>query len=333
MEMPSSLLSTIANQLKLYGYPIFAILGNIGNVFIAILFRRQGQNACAIYIISSAIGNSLNLIYSYIIQLIIVDYSDETLNQLVQCKILNYSQNVIGQIPKTMIILACIDRFLITDNRATWRALSTPKRAKWLCFFSIIFWFLFDIHIPIMQRIINGKCVQVGIYSTIYRAYLIVFVGSLPTITMVIFGYLTYRNMKTLRVRVQPIGHDRIVVNNTIRRLDRDLLIIVISELLVYVGTTGLFSLTLLEMMISGYVRPNKSVQYLQIEIFIVTIAAFLLYVNSGIPFYIYLVSSKSFCRDFKQLIINGYRKLRRQPTIVRVSRANQTLAQRDTRV
>jgi hypothetical protein len=184
-----------------------------------------------------------------------------------------------------------------------------------------------------MQRIINGKCVQVGIYSTIYRAYLIVFVGSLPTITMVIFGYLTYRNMKTLRVRVQPIGHDRIVVNNTIRRLDRDLLIIVISELLVYVGTTGLFSLTLLEMMISGYVRPNKSVQYLQIEIFIVTIAAFLLYVNSGIPFYIYLVSSKSFCRDFKQLIINGYRKLRRQPTIVRVSRANQTLAQRDTRV
>jgi hypothetical protein len=232
-----------------------------------------------------------------------------------------------------MIILACIDRFLITNNRATWRALSTPKRAKWLCFFSIIFWFLIDMHMSIMQTIINGQCVQVGIYPQFYAVYSIVFVGSLPTIIMGILGYLTYRNMKQRRVRVQPIGYNRTDANNSIRRLDRDLLIIVISEVLFYVATTSLFPLTLLEIMISGYVISNKSVQYLQIEGFIFSIAIFLLFVNSSTSFYIYLVSSKSFRRDFKRLIINGCGQLRRKPTILPALRTNRALTQRDTRV
>jgi hypothetical protein len=150
---------------------------------------------------------------------------------------------------------------------------------------------------------------------------------------MVIFGYLTYRNMKQMHVRVQPIGNDRIIANHSIRRLDRDLLIIVICEVLVYVITASPFGLILVEAMISGYVRPNKSIQYLQIEGFIFTITIFLLFVNSAIPFYIYLISSKSFRRDFKQLIINGYRKLTGKPPIQPSLRTNQTLTQRETRV
>jgi hypothetical protein len=139
--------------------------------------------------------------------------------------------------------------------------------------------------------------------------------------------------MKQMHVRVQPIGNDRIIANHSIRRLDRDLLIIVICEVLVYVITATPFALILLEILISGYMIPNKSVQYLEIEGLIITIAIFLLFVNSAIPFYIYLISSKSFRRHFKQLIINGYRKLTRQATILPVLNRNQELAPRETRV
>ncbi len=68
-------------------------------------------------------------------------------------------------------------------------------------------------------------------------------------------------------------------------------------------------------------------------EIFILNIALVLLSVNTSIPFYIYLISSKSFRRDFKQLITKGYRKLRRQTGIMPVPRTNLDLTQRDTRV
>jgi hypothetical protein len=87
-------------------------------------------------------------------------------------------------------------------------------------------------------------------------------------------------------------------------------------------------------MLISPYVLPNKSFQYLQIEIFILNIALFLLFINSAAPFYAYLISSKSFRRDFKQLIINNYWKLRGQAPVVQInSRTDRVLTQRDTRV
>jgi hypothetical protein len=327
------MLSTIQNQLILYGSSISAILGNIGNLFIVLIFLRQRQNPCTIYIMSAAIVNSLYVTYYLLISVFPMNYRDGTLSELAACKLIIYTSNVLGQLPRTMIILACVDRFMITHNRATFRAFSTPKRAKWIVFFSVIFCLLFTIHIPIMTTISNGQCGRFGIYLTIYYAYMILVVGIIPPVLMGIFGYLTYRNMRQMHVRVQPIVRNRIDTNHSIRRLDRDLLIIVISEVLVYVITTTLFPLILLEMLISQYVISNKSAQHLQIEIFIVNIALVLLTLNDSIPFYIYLISSKSFRRDFKQLITNVCRKLRRQTAIMPVPRTNLDVTQRDTRV
>jgi hypothetical protein len=243
-------------------------------------------------------------------------------------------RNFIGQVPKTLIILACIDRFLITSNRAGFRAFSTSKRAKYVIFFSCIFWSLFVSHTAIMTTVVNGQCIMFGVYSIIYSAYSLTFVSLIPTIILGIFGYLTYRNMRQMQKRVQPVVQNTINVNNNIQRRDRDLLIIVIAEVVTYIVTTALFPLIQLEMMITQYVMPNKSFQYSQVEIFIINIAYFLLAVNSAVSFYVYLISSKSFRRDFKQLIMNIYRKLTRQRPVVEInSRTDRALAQRDTRV
>ena len=87
----------------------------------------------------------------------------------------------------------------------------------------------------------------------------------------------------------------------------------------------------MLEIVITQYVMPNKSFQYFQIEIFISNIATFLLSINSAAPFYTYLIASKSFRQDFKQLIINSYRKLRGQIAVEIIPGAAQTLTQRET--
>jgi len=284
------------------------ILGNIGNLFIAIIFTRYRQNACALYLISSAVVYSICLTFEGIIGIVILYYSNRTTHTITFCKIYSYIINVIGQVPKTMIILACIDRFLITSTRANFRAFSTPKRAKYIIFFSTIFWTLFCIPAPIMTKTINGQCTTSGVYSIIYSVYSILFIGFIPTILSGIFGYLSYHNMRQMKKRVQPVVN----ANIGIQRQDRDLLIIVIAEVVTYVVTTALFPIIQLEMMISGYVIRNKSSQYLQIEFFILNVAYFLLVINSAAPFYTYLISSKSFRRDFKQLIINVYQKLRR---------------------
>jgi hypothetical protein len=309
------------------------ISGIIGNAFIVIIFSRQHRNPCAIYLMSSAIVNSVYIICFALVQIIPYYYGNGIMLGLVVCKLRAYILNDLGQIARTMIILACLDRFLRTNERATFQAFSTPKRAKWLILSSIVFWLVLNVYIPIMETIINEQCGLPGIYSVIYTFYAIILVSAIPTIILCIFGYLTYRNMRHMHLRVQPITHNRIDANNPIRRQDRYLLIIVISEVLLFLIATIPFPLILLEEMISGYIISSKSAKYSQIEGFILTIAYLLLVANSAIPFYIYLISSKSFRRDFKQLFISAYRKLRRQVTILTVFRIHQRLAQRETGV
>jgi hypothetical protein len=184
-----------------------------------------------------------------------------------------------------------------------------------------------------MITVVNGQCTTSGYYSIIYTLYTIIFVGLLPSIMSGTFGYLTYRSMRRMKKRIQPVAQNTMDGNIVIQRRDRDLLIIVIAEVVVYVITTALFPLIELEMMISQYAIPKKSFQYLQIEIFILNIGLFLLSVNTAAAFYTYLIVSKSFRQDFKQLIMNSYRKLRRQTAVEITRRTDQTLAQRETRI
>jgi hypothetical protein len=185
-----------------------------------------------------------------------------------------------------------------------------------------------------MNTAIDGQCSTSHVYATIYSIYSLLVVGLIPPIVSAIFSYLSYRNMRQMRIRIQPVVQNANNAIISIKRRDQDFLVIVIAEVVTYVVTTALFPLIELEMMISQYAIPNKSFQYSQIEYSILNIAYFLLTVNSAVPFYTYLISSKTFRRDTKQLIINIYRKLTRQiPVEVATIRADQTLTQRETRV
>ncbi len=107
--MPSSALTAIQTQLVLYGYPIFMVLGNIGNIFVVILFNRQRESACSIYLISSAIMNILYLTLNGFVQLFPFSYNDGTIRAIIVCKLYGYTLIVLGQVAKTMLIFACID--------------------------------------------------------------------------------------------------------------------------------------------------------------------------------------------------------------------------------
>jgi hypothetical protein len=136
-----------------------------------------------------------------------------------------------------------------------------------------------------------------------------------------------------LHRRIQPTAQDRNNPNISIQRRDRDLLILVIAEAFAYIITTSLFSAIILERMVSSYIMPNKSLKYVQAEIFVLNVAYSLLFVYSGISFYTFMISSKSFRRDFKKLIMKSYRNVTRQVLARTTRRTGQRVTQRDTRV
>lgn len=241
---------------------------------------------------------------------------DQKPSLLALCKLCTGTIHILRQISRTMLVLACVDRFLITSDRARFRAFINSKRAKLFVVSSIIFWSIFACHTIIMSTTMNGICAPSGIYSMINTAYLVIFVGLIPFILLVIFAYLTGRNIKQRSIRAQQTKQNGLVQNRIPRQRDHNLLILVISEVVVYLITTFSYSIILLERMISTYIISNKSVQYTIIEAFITNALLLLLTINNVAPFYIYFVASKSFRRDFKQFIINVYRKVTRQPTV-----------------
>ena len=309
--MSIATLNVVQTQINTYGYIVPLIFGSIGNVFVLILFSRQRRNACSIYITGSTAGNLLFLVTNYPLRMLYFAYNDGSITGLLLCKFSNYIPTALGQAAKTILIFACIDRYLITNERATLRALSTPKRAKYLVFFAYIFWAIAASHQTIFFIPTNdGQCNRVGLYATIFTFYSILFIGLIPSIILSIFACLTYRNLKRVRNRVQPINKNTGHATQIVQRRDRDLLILVIAEVVVYIVSTALFPISLLETMISGYVMPTKSPYHFRAEFFALSISIFLLYIYSAAPFYIYTASSASFRRDFRQLIVVAYRKI-----------------------
>ena len=331
--MSSSILTTIQTRMNFYGFPVPLVLGTIGNILVLILFSRRVHNACSLYLINSAATNIFYLQFSIFFRIFPPDYNEQSMRALITCKIVSYIPNAFGQITKTMLVFACIDRYLITSNQAHLRAFSTPKRAKYLIVFSYIFWLVVACHVPIMTTIVNGRCTRVDPYATIYTLYIVSVVGLIPSITLITFASLTYRNVRRLRRRIQPTAPDGSVANGSIQRRDRDLLVLVFSEVIVYVSTTSWFPVILLEMMISQYIMSTKSLQYLQAEMLAFNVAILLLNVYSAAPFYTYVISSASFRRDFQQLIMHWCRKAER-PALDRTRlQTNRTITQRETRV
>jgi hypothetical protein len=163
-----------------------------------------------------------------------------------------------------------------------------------------------------MTTVKNGRCGYFDLYYTLNSVYVLIFVCLVPPITMTIFGYLAFRNMKQLQTRVQPSGS--LSTGIVIHRQDRNLLVMVLAEVLVYIVTMSLYPVIICELAVTTSMGVNKSLQQIQIENFILFFAQFLIYINTSAPFYIYLIASKTFRNDFKQTVNMAWQCIVRRP-------------------
>jgi hypothetical protein len=200
---------------------------------------------------------------------------------------------------------ACIDRFVLTTNNPCLQVIHHPKIARKIMYIFLVFYHIFLIHLAILTTIQNGQCGQFGVYYLLYQIHILIFLSLIPLVLMSVFGYWTYRNVRQLYARIRPaetaVNHQAIT---TVPRRDRDLLTMVLTEVLVYAATMFWYPFILLEIALTTYLDVRKTIEHIQIEGLLSTIATLLIYINSAIAFYLYLIVSKPFRKDLKELII-----------------------------
>ncbi|CAF1249755.1 unnamed protein product [Adineta steineri] len=175
----------------------------------------------------------------------------------------------------------------------------------------------------ILVTIHNERCGSFGVYYVIYQVYTATFLGLLPPVLMSIFGFLAYHNMKKLHLRVRPIGnlgYDSIIIH----RRDRDLLLMVLTEVVIYVVTAIPYPFIVLEVAVTNYIGVSKSTQRVEIENFLNSTALTLFSVTYGSRFYTYFVVSKAFRKDCKTLFIKWKNHVLGRSTINQIPRARQ---------
>ncbi|CAF0835077.1 unnamed protein product [Adineta steineri] len=316
--MISITLAQAQRAMSSYGLSTFYILGTIGNfLLICILIQRtHRQNSCALYLLSTSIVNFILIQCILPASIYSADHVDPQNISLVWCKIRSYLFNSLLMLYRWYKMAACLDRAAMCNRHAWIRSFSSARVACRTILIITILWLLIPIHLAAYFRIESNRCIpQSGIYAKFFSVYSIVISGWSPPTVMGIFGYIAYKNLKKVKPRVNPstiptgIINDYLNNNIASRTLDfhyiskrnRQLLVLLICEIILYMCTNLLYSVNITYSAITSDV--SKSSDRIYIESFIAYFSSpFLIIINNCAPFYLYLIISSKFRHDVKKL-------------------------------
>ncbi|CAF4031410.1 unnamed protein product, partial [Adineta steineri] len=196
IDYNSSLISIQTNLYK-YGGPILMILGTVSCVLSLIVFTKKNhrKNPCAIYLVACNIGYLLQIYTTMLLAILSNGYNiDPTVYSLSFCHFRYYALLLSAVLSPSYLILASIDRILITSPNALTRQRST-LRLTYICIIGItLFWLLAHMHTLFLTRIVEPVpnliicSFQPRFYIAFINYYTILIQDILIPLLMIILG-------------------------------------------------------------------------------------------------------------------------------------------------
>ena len=297
-----------------FACPVLMLIGTIGCILNLIVFMKKTlrKNPCSVYMIAYNIANFI-YIYSSLLSLTLdVGYNiDLSAYNLVACRLRLYTVIVFNVLSPFYLILASIDRILVTSPNALTRQRST-RRLAYLCIVcGTLFWMLFHSHTLVLTTIIQlgpnyFLCYfQPGTYLDFISFYSII-KEILSLSFMISCGLWSIKNIRssTRRIRAVPNSSaDATTVGNNLpltSSKDRQMAFMLLMDATIYALFSFVFAIFLLyEQITQNYI---KSADQIQLENSIRNLCLFCI----GIPFcincYTNLIVSKTFRNEIKKV-------------------------------
>jgi len=288
---------------QIYRYvPIFLFLfGTIGNLISILVFTRRTlrKNPCAIYFLAASLSNltSLTTLLSPML-----DAWNETFNLINTisglCKFTMFIILISRTLAIWFIVLATIDRYLVSSPDANRRQMSSLKQAqRWIaiaCTMAILIWaetfYCFDANLigtPLKCYTTSKEC---RLYNDITLALITI---TIPSISMFIFGLLTTINIHRFRQRINPIMNTFTVSNSRIRKTEQTLTRMLLAQVSLIIILNLPHAIYIFYLTITFY-EPKTLVQG-TLNDFIFNMLLVLPFVSSCISFLLYTLSGKIF--------------------------------------
>jgi hypothetical protein len=259
--------------------------------------------------LASALANLIELNVGIITLIYTYDRPWATTNTY--CKMRNYLLNASQQMSRFFIVTACFDRFALCSANVYLRKFCQVHIARRYVIPTItIFYLLIQFPFPIYVTSLNNSCVLQAppAVQTYQSFYSIIAIGIIPPALALIFSVLTFHNLKLRQKRRQgTVVINQISVNNENR--DKQIFVMLLIQIFVYVISTTPYTIYIIYNLITTYNGTNKSAEQKLIEAFVSYTLQVLRFFYPFSSFYLFLLISNIFRKEFKLMILLIYHR------------------------
>ncbi|CAF0927217.1 unnamed protein product [Adineta steineri] len=297
-------LNNISNDLNRY-FGIFVFLfGLIGNILnILVLSQRPlRSNPCALLFLASSVSNLIAIVSGLFTRILSGWNLDPTSTIISLCKIRIFISFPSRTAAYWFVVLATLDRWLLTSIHANYRQMSTVKNAQRSIIITVIFSMILFIYAPICYQIgLTNVPLQCSGNTKLCRAFVDMTYASitisLPIVIMNIFSFKTISNIRHMKKRIRPLqqyNNKRIVTRVNIstrewKTTDQRLLRMLFIQIILF--TLFSFPIVLQRLYATVTINNQKSTLQTTIDNFIFSFVLLLSFLANGIPFYVYTLT------------------------------------------
>ncbi len=300
----------ILNQSIIYLYrcvlPVICVFGNIGNLLTALVFAKKSwrKNVCVFYFNVCLVSNTCYINSTMVAAIFIFGFNVQLQNfSVVLCKFYFYVAFLFATLFPTILILASIDRLLISSQNVDTRLYSSKRLAYFSISISTIFWFVFFFHVLIKINIqelypsyflcyydLSGSYFQFVSYSSLVLSCLFCLV-------IIVLCMFAFKNVR----RIRAIPRQQRQQIRTMTKKDFQLLRCLFIQDFVYI----IFSigLTVFDVYQAATIHQIRTSLEQAIVDFFYKLFILLNYVPYCASFYILVVASKAFRNELKRMI------------------------------
>ena len=194
----------VTSHMTFYGPIVLLIVGIFGCLcnFLTFTARQLRKNSCAFYFLWAAVFEFLSITFGLASRLA-ADHLGSNLQNTNQiyCKLRAYLVSAMPLIATYFVLLSAIDRYMSSSIYARFRAFSQMKVAYRSVLMVMAIGFVSCSHILITYDL-RPKCATLrGAYALFDGMFVVVWLGVIPHVLMLLFGFATLVNIRRSRQR------------------------------------------------------------------------------------------------------------------------------------
>ena len=198
-------MQVVASKLLYYGPWILLGIGTFGCVCNLITFTapQLRTNSCAFYFLIATLFELSYITFGLLSSSASNLFGSTLLStDRIYCKVRAYLVYAIGLMPTYLILLASVDRFVSSSVHARLRTFSRVKVAYRTTIGAIVIAFISCIHVLIVYDL-RPRCSSLrGALAMFDSMFVVFWLGVIPHVLMLIFGFLTLANIRRTKRRI-----------------------------------------------------------------------------------------------------------------------------------